>query len=543
VIDSGTAVPTRSGTPRRSVIVGRRLIAGALALAVVIVVIALLASGASTQPPATAAAKLVPADALAYVNVSLDGSRPAVRQALSVARRLPDFALGAAAVERRVADLTAAGTDYATQIRPWLGNEAALALLDTPTSTAGSLLLLSVAHHARAAAFLHGTAAQADGSDHGVALHRYASGTEAAFIGGFLALGQDASVRAAIGVWAGAAGSLAASSVYRAAANGEPAGRVLDAYASADGVRRLLAPQSGVIGALGVLLYQPALAGVSIALSATPDGAQVRIHSALDASLVSAAGHRGPSFAPTLQRVIPSGSIVLLDTSELPRVAPQLLAAGAASGIAGQVAPLLSRLGAALHTEGVNVSQLESLFDGESAVAVTGGVKPALLVVARTRDQSAVRSELAAAEIPLQQLFQSSSSTSESTDTLSQTTIDGVTVHQVGLEPGLQVDDAVTDGLVAISTGSQAIAALIRRTHAVADDPGYQAVLADAPQRVTSLTYLNFSQLLGLGEQTGLTRSARFRALRGDLQQIRAVGLSSSSGETDSTAELSLQIP
>jgi hypothetical protein len=60
---------------------------------------------------------------------------------------------------------------------------------------------------------------------------------------------------------------------------------------------------------------------------------------------------------------------------------------------------------------------------------------------------------------------------------------------------------------------------------------------------VTSVLFLDFSQLLRLGEQTGLTRSAQYNALRPDLQKVRAVGLSSTSGETDSTAELFLQIP
>ena len=69
------------------------------------------------------------------------------------------------------------------------------------------------------------------------------------------------------------------------------------------------------------------------------------------------------------------------------------------------------------------------------------------------------------------------------------------------------------------------------------------ATLASRPQRVTSLLFLDFSQLLSLGEQTGLTGSARLTALRADLDKIRAVGFDSTSGEADSTAELFLQIP
>ena len=59
---------------------------------------------------------------------------------------------------------------------------------------------------------------------------------------------------------------------------------------------------------------------------------------------------------------------------------------------------------------------------------------------------------------------------------------------------------------------------------------------------MTSLLFLDFSQLLSLGEQIGLMGRGRIRALLPDLQKIRTIGLSSTSGEADSTAELSLRI-
>jgi hypothetical protein len=59
---------------------------------------------------------------------------------------------------------------------------------------------------------------------------------------------------------------------------------------------------------------------------------------------------------------------------------------------------------------------------------------------------------------------------------------------------------------------------------------------------VTSLLFLDFSKLLSLGEQTGLLGGARLTALRPDLEKVRTVGLDSTSGEADTTAELFLQI-
>ena len=191
----------------------RRVLAGGLAVLVVagIVVAVLARLGRPGSAPPNGAAGIVPADALAYVNVSLDRGRPGAGQALAVARRLPDFPVAGGALLSRLSTVIAGGrtAEYARQIRPWLGGEASLALLDTTTSTAGSLLILQIRDLARARAFVGSEGAVSAGSERGTTLLRYATGTgtgnELAFLGRFLVIGQDASVRAAIDVAAGAA--------------------------------------------------------------------------------------------------------------------------------------------------------------------------------------------------------------------------------------------------------------------------------------------------------------------------------------------------
>jgi hypothetical protein len=250
------------------------------------------------------------------------------------------------------------------------------------------------------------------------------------------------------------------------------------------------------------------------------------------------------TFTPSLQSVIPSGSTVLLDATALSRAAPRVLGALAAGGIAGRVGPLLRRLGAALSSEGVDVPQIVSLFGAETAVAIVPHQRsPALVVVARTDDEARARSMLAALELPLEQLFPPASSGPGSAPLFGDQQVAGVTAHELTLTPGLHLDYAVFDGLVVVSTSLDGIAAVARHARALADDPAYRATLSAGPSRVTSLLFLDFSQLLSLGEQTGLTRGAQYRALAPDLRKIRAVGLSSTSGEADSTAELFLQIP
>ncbi len=521
----------------------------ALVVVLVVVLVLLLSGGGSSQAgPATGAAAIVPADALAYVHVSVDSNRPAVQQALSLAARFPDYPVISATVQTRLGAIVSGSGSarFAQQVKPWLGSEAALALLNTPTSTAGSLIVLDVRDRRGAQAFVTRAGAAAAGSYRGTTLLRYSSsGTELAFVSHYMVLGQDSSVRAAIDVASGHAPSLQRNPVYVRAAAGEPADRVLDAYASGAGVRRLLAPQRGIVGALGVLLYQPALDGVTLSLSAAPGGARLRVHSAFDPSLLAVNGPRSTPFTPTLQSAAPSGSILMLDLSGLDRIAPHVLGAGAAAGLAAQIGPLLHRLGQQLGSEGVDVRQFVSLFHGETAVAITPsrGHAPSLSIIARTSDETGAREQLAALQAPLAQAFQRTAAGEGQVPVFNDRQIGAVTAHQLSLAPGLELDYAVSNGLVVISTNLDAVAAVLAHTRSLTGDAGYRAPLPGSPPRVTSLLFLDFTQLLSLGEQTGLTRGARYRALRADLFKVRAVGLQSTHGEADSTAELFLQIP
>ncbi|MHB8656900.1 MAG: DUF3352 domain-containing protein [Solirubrobacteraceae bacterium] len=529
-------------TPRAVLALGVPLFA-LLALALVLV-LALAARGGG-QGPATGAAQLVPADALLYLHVSTDGARRAVRRALSVAARFPDLPLAEAAVQSRLAALSAGSStvDFGRQIRPWLGREAAFALLNTTSSTAGSLVVLDVRDERAARAFVTGFGAVAAGRDRGVSLLRYRGGAELAFVSHYLLLGQSESVRAAIAVARGSAPSLGLSAAYRAAVAGEPDDRVLDGYVSAAGLRRVLQPRHGVLGALGSLLDGPALTGVGASLSSDTGGVRLRIHSVVDPALARLSGHRSQAFTPTLQAVVPAGATLALLVRGLARAAPPILAAGASAGVAGGVGQLLRRLGGALTAEGVDVAQLEALFGGQTAVVITSSPqKLALLIITHVTDAENARTQLAALQAPLAQLFPPAAQGPGATALSSDVQVAGQDVHQQRLEPGLELDYAVAGQLLLVSTGLPAIESALHHPRALGSSREYRAVASSRSGQVSSLLFLDFSQLLSLGEQTGLMRGARFQALRADLQRIRAVGLQSTSGEADSTAELFLQI-
>jgi hypothetical protein len=543
-------------------------------------------SGAGADAPATGAAAVVPSDALAYLHVSTDPGRPAVKRALALAERFPDFPLLREALLVRLSSITpssgiVSGTvDFSSDIRPWLGKEAALALLSTTTASPASLIVLDVTDLARARRFLSRFGPAGQSSYRGTAIQLFGIATETAFVGHYLVIGNDAGVRAAIDTGSGRSPSLQGNSAYQRAVSGESDGRVIDAYASLDGVRRLLTSRGGVAGALGVLLYQPALDGVSVALTPQPGGVGVRVHSAFDPGLAALQrnGNGSGEFSPSLASSIPSGATLMLDLTRLDQAAPRILGAAAALGVGGGVLPLLRRLGAALQAEGVDVKRdILSIFHTETVVAIVptgdgsstgaygagasgGGTAGAgifgskalgtpangrstLVIVARAPNEQHTRAALAALELPLAQLFPPPSNGPGQAPVFNDRQVAGITARQFVLAAGLELDYAVFDGKLVLSTSLQGIAGVRRHARALVDDEAYRATLGDHPSRVTSLLFLDFNQLLSLGEQMGLIRGARYRTLRPDLRKVRAIGLSSTSGEADSTAELTLQIP
>jgi hypothetical protein len=547
-VPAGQAPPTAA--PPASPHPHLRLIAGAVAVLGVVLLAAILMalSGGSGEPaPVSTSAELVPSDALVYIHLSTDPARPAVKRMDALMARLPDHGAAIDGYATRVIDEVggSTSTSYARDIRPWLGQEAAFAILDTTGGQAGSLALLQVRDRARATALIRSRGALPIGSYGGDRLYRYPTGVELAFVHNYLAVGQDAAVRAAIDASRGRLRSLKANPGYARASSDEPAGRVLDAYISAGGVARVLAPRQDILGALSLFDSSPSLLGTAISVSAAAPGLAVHIHSALDPKRAKADASRPQPFTPTLQNVLPAGSTLMLDARNLSAAAPTVMSAIGRIGLLSGVPGLLRRLGSALTAQGFDVHRLLSLFDGETAVGLaTGSGAPALVIVTRTTNEAAARIELAGLDAPLVQLFAPAASAASGIEPeVNDIQVGAVTAHQIQLAPGLQLDDAVFNGLVVVSTSLRGITDVATRSRALAADPGFRAVLGQRPGQVTSLGFADFSQLLSLAEQSTLGKSAGFRSLEADLSRIRAAGMDSTRGEADTTAELYLQIP
>lgn len=489
----------------------RPLLIGAL---VVLLVVRLLSSAAGgDDPPADRATRLVPASALVYVHLSTDGDRDATKRARRLAARFPGFARIRDNVVKR---LGAPGCDAG--IKDVEGAEMALALLDSPGETAGSLVLVDT------------------GEDGGEDKARPCGGLQVQRIGRFAAIGQASSLQTARELEAGRGASLADDPTYKRATGALPADRVADAWASADGVRRLLTPQGGLLGAAGVLLDQPALRGTALAVTAEDRRVRVTVRSELQP------GGRGRTpfrpFEPSLAGTAPANALGYLGVSGLSGALQRVLAA--AGSQSGGIGTLLGQLGRRLSREGAAgpLRRLTDLFRGESAIVLTPSLPaPTLSVVARTDDEAGTGRALEQLQPALEKALSIRGAPAPAFRRRGD-------AFQLRLAQGLELDYAVLEGKVIVSTELQGIEALrgdgdrLPGTSAFKETAG-----ARLPREVTSLVFLNFSQLLRLAEQTGLNDSRAYLAVKDDLQKVRAVGAHSRAGKDESTAELLLSIP
>jgi hypothetical protein len=511
-------------------------------VAVVIVLVVVLAGsgGGADTPPATGAAAVVPGDTLAYLHLSTDQSRSAVTRALALASRFPGYpALRSELLSQLGATGATVRTRFKTGVRPWLGKEVALALFDTASSPAGSLLVVGVSDRRAAQRFVAGLPSDGSSSYQGTTITGHPGAGDTAFVGRYLVVGHSANIRAAIDVAAGRSPSLSADATYRRASANEPAGRALDAYASATGMRRLVDSGHGLLGIVGALVDQPALQGVTVAATPVSGGVRIRVHSVLDSGLAPASSG---SFIASFASSVPASAALYFDGASLNRVLPRVLGT---IGIGAQIPKLLSKLGRALTAEGVNVQQsIVTLFGRESAVVITShGSTPVVTIIAHPRDPAATRTVFAELEGPLERLFAPAGTQAGQAPVFNQVAMGRVAAHQLVLAPGLQFDYAVTGSELVLSTSLQGIAAVVRHPRSILDQPAYRVTLGNHPSRVTSLLFLDLNQLLRLNEQIGLITGPRFRALEPDLERVHAIGLDSTSGEAESTAELFLQIP
>jgi len=528
-----------------SVLPGNRRLAvaaGVLVAAIVAMALLLVRGCGEEAAPVDTAARLVPQEALVYVHLSTDGDRGAVERARELAERFEAYEPQRDRLLRRLSGADRP-VDFGRDVAPWLGDEAAFALLDSGQASAGSLVLLSVEDRAAAERFLARNPREGVVQEYkGVRTVRYGQ-LATAFVGRFLAIGQTQTVNGAIDRSLEFGESLDEQRVYRRAVDDLAPGRAGHAYATADGLRRLLVPQGDVLGTGAALFDQPALLGVALSVQPEEDGLRLVAHTALEPRLRRGAAAPLRPFAPTLADDVPASALGYLGARGLSGAISRAFAAAVGSsgqqGIGQALADLRRRLQRAA---GQSLERdLLRLLRGEVALVITRSASvPSVSLIAPAEDEDRTAATLRRIEQPLAQAL---------------TVDDGAPTQQaprwvaergartLRLPDGAGVSYQVRDGKLVLSTSAEGLRAVLDAEEPLAESDAFETVLADLPEQVGSLGFLDFNQLLELGEQTGLNENQAYLAARDDLRRVRAVGIRSAGGEEETTAEIFLSIP
>jgi hypothetical protein len=204
--------------------VSRRALAALAVVAALALVAGLVCAGTGEDAPPDDAARLVPAGALAYVHLSTDPDREADRRFARQAAALPPLAR---LRDQLAAAISPTAFDVDRDVRPWLGDELAYAAV----SPADSVLLAAVADRPKAEALVARIGNLSAAQEYRGVRVLVAGRTALAFVGGFLALGTEPAVRAAVEREQGEGDRLADADAFARVLARAPADRTLVAYA------------------------------------------------------------------------------------------------------------------------------------------------------------------------------------------------------------------------------------------------------------------------------------------------------------------------
>ncbi len=385
-------------------------------------------------------------------------------------------------------------------VRAWAGEEVALAL---PAGGGQPLLLVAVGDRAGAERFRAST-----------------PGSE--FVGDFLVAGPASEVEAAR-ERAGGGPSLADARVYRRAAESLDRAPV-ELYAPAEGLRRLLETAPALVRAAAAFADSPQFEGLAARITAEPDGVRIR------ARVLRAPGAPpAQEFAPALLGRAPATAAAFLDAPGADALLALLERAGQAEAVGAVRAALPGLAGIDLDRDVIGPLATEA------ALTVTSrGATPVITLVGRTNAPALTREALARLQQPLAEALGIEPPEFRPA---------GENAFTLPATPSLRPSYALDQDVLVVSTDESGLAQRTLARRGLAQELAVRAVADGVDGRIEALAFADLRQLLALGERTGLNLGPGFPATRDDLSQVRAASVVVRREESDSTAELFLEIP
>lgn len=465
------------------------------------------------------AARAVPADAPIYLSAYLQPSAAQQMQLGELLGRLPGFG-DRATLDTKVDEalqqvLAGLGLDYRGDLKPWLGDQLAVAAwAGTSDGSARELLIVAVKDRASAEAALRRMAG--DGTPTGETYQGLAlvSGPRIAYAfleEDLLAVASDAAdVRKAIDAYTGRQPSLDDAAAFRASRDQLPSDFLAAAYVDLDALAQSAGAQQEVAG----------VSYASLALTATDAGLELTGQAPFDAELASASnraavalGNEPASLTDWMPQETKAETVIfglrrILETAE-----QQLSSVPGA----GDVAATLTQL-RAIVAFGLGLSiddDILPLLDREAAIAVTRVEgQPAGQLLLRPSDAAGAEQALSRVRDALQQRGAR----------VTTSVAAGVTITSIDMPDLGSAAYAFSDGVVVIGLDAAAVEQALqahgeRRT--LAGKQQYTATFQAIGAHGGSELYLDVPALLGpLGRVIDLSGETRDM-----LQHVGAVGV------------------
>jgi hypothetical protein len=523
---------------RARLTLGRLLLATGLIAAVF--GIAALVNGEGEGAPLDHAARLVPANAVLYLHVTIDRDSEQWKNAGAL---LPKSPLLVRLRDRLLEQLAprGKGLNFERDVFPWLGREASVALLPSGRSTARSLILLQVTDRELARSFLSRAKGQVHTSEYrGVTIRSYGK-LSTVFLGDFLAVGRPEIVHRSIDAHWRFSAPLTTVSSFRLARRDLPERRrLLYAYASRDGVKGVLRRRPGLLGWLAGLTDDPRLGGAALGVSAGKTGIHLDFASALVGS-EARSDRLERSFNPLLPRVVPAGAVAYLGMRGADRLLESV--AGLAGGAAVQLPRGLNSLRADFQgPRGAPIRrELGPLLKREAALFSTPAASSPVLTLLvddvhpKEADQLVTRLQPLLARL-LEQPAQGQ------VPFFRPQRIGGVDAATLRVAPSLQLTYAIFGGRGVLSTNPLGIRELTQARARIAGNRLFAPEIQRAFRRVTALLFLDLDQLFALGEKAGLESSTGYRRLKSALAGMRALSAVTSSTPTSTKAAIFIEV-
>lgn len=523
--------------------------------------IAVTGCGGDAAPSSGAAAgeiaSYVPAGSPLYLEVTTDFDGPQWTQIDTLAKIFPAYPRLRAQLEK---ELRGEDVDFETEVKPLLGERAAIAALDVPDSsgvrgsiTSGSrddaikaigdedmdfvgVVEIAEGQEDALKALLVKEGATPAGERDGAALFTDSDdGTAVAVADGVLVVSDTPEqLNTALDAHkAGGEATLGGTDKFTEALSKLPADVFGQAYVDLGAFVQAAGTDNPEFAQFGIADYQNAVMAASLA--AEPDGARVK-------GVVMGVPDTGQTdFSPTLTDKVPADAVAYLGFSDLSTSVTTILeqirtsqsaeARNQLDAVAGQLPSLL----------GVSLDDLTALGQGEHAVVVTSGAREAGVTLALKVDDGARATRtLDALRAGVPALLRTFSPDVTLPRWQKVPLAAGVQGWRLPLSPEAGVVYGVDGDLALIGSSVPAVTAVQRPTAPLSASADYQAATSGMPDQVTSVAFVNIEQAIATAGQYGALDDASAEDLA-NLKPLKSVTAWSTGGDTP-TFEVFLRI-